>query len=90
MTVFPCAIFTDIKINSGLKEIGITASNCKTVPQGMTTPKVAVEMIVEGIEHNKSRICVGKDSKTMKMNMFYRLNLAFACKLIHANLFMIR
>jgi len=80
-TVFPGAIFTDIKINSGLKEAGVSASDCKTAPKGVTLPSIAVETILEGMEQNKSRVYIGKDCKTM--NMFYRLNPAFACKLIY-------
>lgn len=83
-TVFPGAIFTDIKINSGLKEVGVTASNCTTVPKGMTTPAAAVEAIIKGVEQRNPRVYIGKDSKTM--SMFYRLNPAFACKLIYSKM----
>jgi short-subunit dehydrogenase len=80
-TVFPGAIFTDIKMNSGLPEKRVKALNPKGAPKGVTSPSVAVEAIIEGVKHKKSRICIGKDSKTM--NMFYRLNPTFACKLIY-------
>ncbi|MDR2147657.1 MAG: SDR family oxidoreductase [Tannerella sp.] len=81
-TVFPGAIFTDIKINSGLS--GVSASNCDKAPKGMTLPSVAVKTIFDGVEHNKSRIFVGKDAKMM--NLLYRLNPNFACKMINGQI----
>lgn len=74
--VFPGAIKTDIKKNSGLKEDGETAENTK---MKLTEPRDAAETIVKGIERNKQKIVVGKDCWTMdklcRINVFAAMNL---------------
>ena len=56
--VFPGAIKTDIKKNSGLKEDEETEENTNMKP---ILPSEAAEIIVNGIERNKKKIIVGKD-----------------------------
>jgi len=64
--VFPGAIQTDIKKNSGLADDGENAENTK---RKLTLPAEAAETIINGMEHNKKRILIGGDCKTM-----YQLN----------------
>lgn len=76
--VFPGAMFTDIKNNSGLGELSQEdREKSKTVLQ----PRRAAEIIVRGMERNRKRIYVGNDAKTM--NVLYRLAPGFAIKLIY-------
>ncbi|MNN29966.1 hypothetical protein D3C81_1435930 [compost metagenome] len=46
----------------------------------LTSPSTAAEIIIKGIEKNKYRIFIGKDSKAM--NFMYSLNPTFATGLI--------
>ena len=78
--VFPGAIRTNIKVNSGLgAEAGATPENSKNGGVALS-PAIAAQIIVAGIEGNKKRIFVGKDSKMM--NLLYKLNPDFASNLI--------
>lgn len=79
--VFPGAIRTDIKLHSGLgSEAGVNASDPGT--EGMAlSPVKAAEIIVDGMLHNKQRIYIGKDAKTM--NLLYRINPAKATDMIY-------
>ncbi len=84
-TVVPGAIFTNIKANSGLGAgTGVNAADCKTAPKGALHPSLAAGMIVRGMEENKTRIFLGRDSRTM--NLLYRLNPALACRLIYGKM----
>ena len=74
--VFPGAIKTDIKKNSGLKEDEETEENTNMKP---ILPSEAAEIIVNGIERNKKKIIVGKDcwimDKLCRINVFTAMNL---------------
>lgn len=79
-TVFPGTMYTNIKANSGL---GMDAG---AGPEGHSadaafSPVKAAELIIKAIEHNKSRLYIGKDCKTM--DYLYRLSPSFATKLIY-------
>lgn len=77
--VFPGALHTNIKANSGLgKEAGAGAeeSSAKTL-----SPSKAAQLIVEGMEQNRHRIFVGNDSKFM--DILYRVNPRAAAKMIY-------
>lgn len=79
-TVFPGAMYTNIKANSGLE------ADAGAGPEGYSkdaalSPAKAAEMIVKAIEQNKSRLYIGKDSKMM--NFIYRLHPDLATKLIY-------
>jgi short-subunit dehydrogenase len=75
--VFPGAIATNIVTNSGLDMQAISQENGnhKTLPADK-----AAQIILDGMERNKVRIYVGKDSKMM--NLLYRLAPGFATNLI--------
>jgi short-subunit dehydrogenase len=80
--VSPGAIFTNIKSNSGLgKEDGVNANEYESAPRGVLLPSVAAELIAKGVERNKVRIYIGKDSKFM--NFLYHISPDFACNLIY-------
>ena len=65
-TVFPGAIFTDIKANSGLgKNEGVNASDCTEIPKGVLSPVAAADIILKEVEQNKAHSYVGNDSKIM-------------------------
>ena len=74
--VFPGAINTNIKANSGLKVEASTGSHSNKA----LLPSIAADIIVYGMETNKARIMVGRDAKFM--DFLVRLNPAKASKLI--------
>ncbi len=78
--VFPGALRTNIKINSGLgKEAG---RNPDDAPEGLALlPSKAAEIIIRGIEKNKAQVYVGNDAKSM--NALYRLKPSLAVKFIY-------
>lgn len=74
--VFPGAINTNIKANSGLK----VESNIGNHSNKALLPSIAAEIIVSAMETNKACVFVGKDSKFM--DLLVRLNPSKASKLI--------
>ena len=78
--VFPGATKTNISENSGIK--GQTQSKGSSQKQSipMLSAGEAAKTIIRGIEKNKIYIFTGNDSRLM--NILYRLNPAFATKLI--------
>ena len=77
--VFPGAIRTNIMANSGLEVSGKQASPEKEDSRALPADKAA-EIMIEGIEKNRSRIFVGKDSRMM--DYMYRLNPDWAMRFI--------
>jgi short-subunit dehydrogenase len=76
--VFPGAIATDIKKNSQASDKGITEKDKNS--KMLTMPSAAAEQIINGIEKNKYRVFIGKDSKAM--NFIYSINPGFATRLV--------
>ena len=79
-TVFPGAMLTSIKANSGL------GSDAGAGPEGHSkdaafSPAKAAEIITDAIERSKSHLYIGKDAKLM--NILYRLNPKMATKMIY-------
>ncbi|MEN9753209.1 MAG: hypothetical protein RL670_900 [Actinomycetota bacterium] len=77
--VFPGAIATNIAANSGLTGMNIdsdAAAAAKTTPA-----PVAAKAMVDAIEKNRPRICIGSDAKMM--DLLTRLNPVYAAKLIY-------
>lgn len=77
--VFPGAIATNIAANSGMTAMTTDSESAKKFP--MTEASVAAALMIEAIEKNKARICIGKDAKTM--DFLTRLNPVFAAKTIY-------
>lgn len=77
--VFPGAIRTNISQNSGLKNIP-NIEDMENSNQPILSPEEAAEIISNGMEKDKYRIIVGKDS--WMMDLFYRLAPERAVKLI--------
>lgn len=78
--VFPGALRTNIKINSGLGEkAGINADDASSKNLALS-PEKAAQMIINGMENNLSRVYIGKDSKWM--NLTYRLRPDLATRFI--------
>ncbi len=77
--VFPGAIHTNIMANSGLEVSGKKASSKNGASSALPADKAA-EIMIDGIEKNKSRIFVGKDSRMM--DYMYRLNPDWALRFI--------
>jgi short-subunit dehydrogenase len=78
--VFPGAIATNIASNSGIKfsrstEVAGKKSSMKLMPATEAAAK-----IIDAMERNKYRACVGKDAKFM--DFIYRLNPKFANRFI--------
>ena len=69
--VFPGAVNTNIMSNSGLREKGKSKASTRTESRALSAEKAA-KIMVDGIEKNKKRIFVGKDSRIM--DMIYRIN----------------
>lgn len=61
--VFPGAIGTNIAANSGVGPLVSDPSSNKTMK--MTAPRVAAEVIIDGMERNKYRVLIGSDAKLM-------------------------
>jgi short-subunit dehydrogenase len=62
--VYPGAIATNISANSGVT-IDMKMATAKQVKMKTTSPVVAAEIIVDGMEKNKYHILVGSDAKMM-------------------------
>jgi len=82
-TVFPGAMFTNIKVNSGLgADAGAgTEGHSKNIA---FSPAKAAEMMVKAIEKNKTRLYIGKDAKSM--NILYKLNPEMAIRIIYKSI----
>jgi NAD(P)-dependent dehydrogenase (short-subunit alcohol dehydrogenase family) len=63
MVVFPGGIGSDIMSNSGVK-ISARMERIQKIIR-LTTPKKAARIIINGIEHNRSRLAVGFDAALM-------------------------
>jgi short-subunit dehydrogenase len=77
--VFPGAMNTNIMGNSGLETNKQKAGEQSSMK--ILSPTDAAKMIISGMEANKDRIFVGKDSKMM--DWLYRMNPGFAARLIY-------
>lgn len=89
--VFPGAVATDIQVHSGVKGAksveGFSDEDFKK--NNVTTPKIAAETIVSGMEAGKWKIIVGSDCKKMDWLMriaprFGMKKLAEAMKKLHS------
>ena len=78
-TVFPGALYTNIKANSGL-QADAGAGTEGHAPSAAFSPTKAAKMIIHAIEQNKAQLYIGKDAESM--NLLYRLNPNMATKLI--------
>ncbi|NMB66137.1 MAG: SDR family oxidoreductase [Spirochaetes bacterium] len=78
--VFPGAIGTNIKVNSGAEEAPKDEDKNKKSLIKPLAPAKAAQIIIDGIQKNKSRIFVGTDVKVM--DLLYRIHPRFATKLI--------
>jgi Short-chain dehydrogenases of various substrate specificities len=78
--VFPGAIATNIKINSGAEEAPKAGTDNKSGLIKPLAPSKAAEIIINGMEKNKARIFVGTDVKVM--DLLYRINPGFAMNMI--------
>ena len=78
--VFPGAVATNIQKNSGLKSaVDVSGYSEEDIKKnGVTTPKMAAETIVSGMEAGKWKIIVGSDCK--KMDLLVRIAPRFAMK----------
>jgi len=81
--VFPGAVNTNIKNNSGIEDEPKSGDKPPKLSIKPLPPAKAAQKIIGAIEKNRSRIFVGADSRCL--NLMYRLNPNFATKLI-ANL----
>jgi short-subunit dehydrogenase len=75
---FPGGIATDIMKNSGVSDK--SASDSDGNSKMLLSPAGAASKIISGMEKNKYKFCVGKDSKLM--NFMYSVNPGFATRLI--------
>ncbi len=80
--VFPGAVSTNITKNSGL-QVSATSDTRQKSMKVLSSAKAA-EIITNGIEHNRYRVLVGKDSRLM--DFFYRTNPAGAAKFISSKM----
>lgn len=78
--VFPGAVATNIAANSGIVIDRNSPNAEKTASIKMMPATMAAKMILEGMEKNKTRIYVGKDSSML--NLLYRLSPGMATDLI--------
>jgi short-subunit dehydrogenase len=76
--VFPGGIATDIKKNSQITNESASAEEKNS--KLLLSPASAAEKIINGMEKNKYRFFIGKDSKFM--NFIYSINPGFATRMI--------
>ncbi|MFM6971255.1 MAG: SDR family NAD(P)-dependent oxidoreductase [Rhodoluna sp.] len=76
--VFPGAINTNISVNSGM---AMPAGGAEESKFKMTEAPVAAKQMVDAIEKNQPRICIGQDSKMM--DFMTRLNPVWAAGVIY-------
>jgi short-subunit dehydrogenase len=83
--VFPGAVGTNIKANSGAEEAHKSAvdKNKSSLIKPLA-PAKAAEIIIDGMEKNKSRIFVGTDVKVM--DLLYRIKPSLATRLINSQM----
>ncbi len=79
MVVMPGGIDTNITKNSGATISNEVIKGKKAYK--MTSPARAAQIIIAGVEQNKSRVLVGSDAKIM--DRLYRLNPVYAAKVIY-------
>jgi len=79
--VFPGAIGTNIMSNSGLAMSEKMANEQSAMKRLMLSPNKAAQIIADGIERDRHRILVGKDSAFM--DFIYRLSPRGAARFIH-------
>ncbi len=77
--VFPGAVNTNIKVNSGLEEEKNSNTNAQKTNK-ILSPQEAAKQIIDTIENEKVRLVLGKDSKMM--DFLYRIRPSFAARLI--------
>lgn len=77
--IFPGAVGTNIAQNSGVAAPKMIPEMEKAAAKTLS-PVKAAEIMVRGIEKNKTRIFVGKDSRML--DLFYRLSPSFATNLV--------
>lgn len=70
--VFPGAIATNIAQNSGVSIAAPAASSDAAQSFPTTSASDAAETIINGIEHDRFQVYIGRDAKLM--NFLYRLN----------------
>ena len=78
-TVFPGALYTNIKANSGL-QADAGAGTEGHAASAAFSPRKAAAMIVHAMEQNKAQLYIGKDSESM--SLLYRIHPGMATKLI--------
>lgn len=76
--VFPGAIGTNIAANSGVSISAGSGSRQRSIKP--LAPSKAAQIIIDGIEQNRYRVRVGRDSTLM--DLMYRANPAYAARLI--------
>ncbi|MFL5356410.1 SDR family NAD(P)-dependent oxidoreductase [Archangium sp.] len=80
--VFPGAIGTNIAANSGVADSFQVKGG--EAPVKMLAPARAAQLILDGIEHNRSRVLVGTDARLM--DALYRLNPQRAARFIYGQM----
>jgi len=78
--VFPGAIATEITRNSGVEAPGSGSADAGSSKFNPMPPADAAKEIIEGIEKDKVRILVGKDSRFL--NILYRISPGYATRFI--------
>jgi short-subunit dehydrogenase len=78
--VFPGAIATEITRNSGVEVPASGNRDAESSKFNPMPPADAARVIIDGIEKNKVRIMVGKDSKFL--NILYRISPGYATRFI--------
>ena len=78
-TVFPGALYTNIKANSGL-QADAGAGTEGHAASAAFSPRKAAKMIVHAIEQNRSQLYIGKDAESM--SLLYRIHPGMATKII--------
>lgn len=77
--VFPGAIATNIAANSGMTQM--TVDSVDAPKMKMTSATAAAKAMIDAIERNTPRLCIGSDAKML--DILTRINPVFAAKVIY-------
>ena len=82
--VFPGAVNTNITANSGADELPVNGGDKSPKSMKILSAREAAEIIISGVEKNKSRIIAGKDARFL--DILSRLSPLTAAKLIYRHM----
>jgi short-subunit dehydrogenase len=78
--VIPGGMATNMPANSGVTVNLPAGADVEKLARNLTTPEIAADQILDGMERNAYRVLIGRDARLM--DLFYRVNPSGAAALI--------